>query len=311
MLVPENSGWTLAARRASFAPFEALRITSWLYRLFDRRFLYWDPAMMGRARSSLMRHLLPRPFGDGGEDRLALVVQRARPITTIATVTRGIASSDVTSYWCHVYPLHLADPSADGQLFAHDAGWRENVDEGIRSQLATAHGRTVDVEAIGWYVFAVLSSPAYRRDYAAELSIDHPRIPFPADASVFAAMAALGAELAAAHLMEAEVAPDIRYEGQGSNRVDEARHDPATGSVWINPTQRFTGVPEAAWAWGGAFRPLEHWLNDRRGRTLDLAQLEQYQRAIHAVREAIRLEPLLDEQLARVLAAPLGFGTAE
>ena len=267
--------------------------------------------MMGRPGAAVMRHLLPRPFGDGGEHRLALVVQRARPITTIATVTRGIASSDVTSYWCHVYPLHLADPSADGQLFAADGGWRENLHEGVRSRLATAYGRSLDVEAIGWHVFAVLSSPAYRRDYAAELSIDHPRIPFPAAADVFTAMSALGAELASAHLMEAAVAPDIRFEGEGSNRVAEARHDPATGSVWINTTQLFTGVPEAAWAWGGAFRPLEHWLADRRGRTLDLAQLEQYQRAIHAVREAIRLEPLLDEQLARVLATPLGFGAAD
>jgi hypothetical protein len=309
--VHEKNTWTVARRRGQFAPASSDRVLSLLYRLFDRRLIYWDPAMMGAPGVRFVRHLLPRPFGDGGDDRLALVVQRARPITTIATVTRGIASSDVTSYWCHVYPLRLADPSAEGQLFAADGGWRENLHEGIRSRLATAYGRTVDVEAIAWYVFAVLSSPAYRRDYAAELSIDHPRIPFPTDAGVFATMAALGAELAAAHLMEAPVAADIRFEGEGTNRVDEARHDPATGSVWINTTQLFTGVPEAAWAWGGAFRPLEHWLADRRGRTLDLAQLEQYQRAIHAVREAIRLEPLLDEQLARVLAAPLKFGAAE
>jgi hypothetical protein len=309
--VHEKNTWTVARRRGQFAPASSDRVLSLLYRLFDRRLIYWDPAMMGAPGVRFVRHLLPRPFGDGGDDRLALVVQRARPITTIATVTRGIASSDVTSYWCHVYPLRLADPSAEGQLFAADGGWRENLHEGIRSRLATAYGRTVDVEAIAWYVFAVLSSPAYRRDYAAELSIDHPRIPFPTDAGVFATMAALGAELAAAHLMEAPVAADIRFEGEGTNRVDEARHDAATSAVWINATQRFTGVPEAAWAWGGAFRPLQHWLTDRRRRTLDLAQLEQYQRAIHAVREAIRLEPLLDEQLARVLAAPLKFGAAE
>lgn len=164
---------------------------------------------------------------------------------------------------------------------------------------------------IAAYVLAVLSAPAYRRAFTAPMEIDHPRIPFPAAADVFAAMAALGAELAAAHLMEAPVAADIRVEGEGTNRVDKARHDAATNAVWINATQRFTGVSEAAWPWGGAFRPLEHWLTDRRGRTLDLAQLEQYQRAIHAVREAIRLEPLLDEQLARVLAAPLLFSAAE
>jgi hypothetical protein len=86
------------SQAAVFRAFEPLRITSWLYRLFDRRFLYWDPAMMGRARSALMRHLLPRPFGDGGEDRLALVVQRARPIGTMATMTRGIATAHVTGH---------------------------------------------------------------------------------------------------------------------------------------------------------------------------------------------------------------------
>ena len=310
MVVPENSGWTLEAKRSWFAPFEPLRITPWLYRLFDRRFLYWDPAMMGRARSSLMRHLLPRPFGDGGEHRLALVVQRARPIGTIATITRGIATAHVTGQWCHVYPLHLADVAAEGTLFAADSGWTENLDPALASAIRRSIGGDVGVETIAVYTLAVLSAPAYRRVFQAPLEIDHPRIPFPADAGVFAAMAGLGAELANAHLMEAEVAPDIRFEGQGSNRVDEARHDPTTGSVWINATQRFTGVPEAAWVWGGAFRPLEHWLNDRRGRTLDLAQLEQYQRAIHAVREAIRLEPLLDEHLARVLNAPLDLTRA-
>ncbi len=307
MVVPENSGWTLEAKHRSFAPFEPLRITPWLYRLFDRRFLYWDPAMMGRARASLMRHLLPRPFGGGGEHRLALVVQRARPIGTMATMTRGIATAHVTGQWCHVYPLRVADVAAEGTLFAAHSGWSENLDPAFASAIRASVGAEASVDTIAAYTLAVLSAPAYRRSFSASLEIDHPRIPFPADAGVFAAMAALGAELGAAHLLEAPVAADIRFEGEGSNRVDEARRDPATGTVWINATQRFTGVPEAAWAWGGAFRPLEHWLTDRRGRTLDLAQLEQYQRAIHAAREAIRLEPLLDEQLARVLAAPLEF----
>lgn len=309
--VRQKANWTVASKRSSFAPPSDARVVPWLYRLLDRRFVYWDPAMMGRPGAAVMRHLLPRPIGDGGEDRVALVVQRARPITTIATVTRGIASSDVTGYWCHVYPLRIADVAAEGTLFAADAGWSENLDPTLRRAVVQAYATEIAIEPIAWYAFAVLSSPSYRRHYAAELAIDHPRIPFPAAADVFADMSALGSELAAAHLLEAPVAGDIRFEGEGGNRVDVARHDAASGTIWLNATQRFTGVPVAAWAWGGAFRPLEHWLTDRRGRTLDLAQLEQYQRAIHAVREAIRLEPLLDEQLARVLAAPHTFGAAE
>ncbi len=211
---------------------------------------------------------------------------------------------------CHVYPLHLADVAAEGTLFAADSGWTENLDPALASAIRRSAGRVVSVESIADYMLAVLSAPMYRRVFQAPLEIDHPRIPFPADATVFAAMSAPRGRARSR-------APDggaghSRHplRGPGSNRVDEARHDPATDSVWINATQRFTGVPEAAWAWGGLFRPLEHWLTDRRGRTLDLAQLEQYQRAIHAVSEAIRLEPLLDEQLARVLAAPLDFAPA-
>jgi hypothetical protein len=309
--IADNPRWRWSEHRAAFVGLDPSRIIRFTYRLFDRRFVYWDPVFVQWPRRQVMRHLLPRPFGDGGEDRLALVVQRARPIGTIATITRGIATAHVTGQWCHVYPLHTAAAAAEGTLFAADAGWRENLDPTLAAAIRASAGGDASVETIAAYVLAVLSAPQYRRLFSAPLEIDHPRIPFPANAHVFAAMSALGAELAAAHLLEAPVTADIRFEGEGSNRVEEARHDAASNAVWINATQRFTGVPEAAWAWGGAFRPLEHWLTDRRGRTLDLAQLEQFQRAIHTVREAIRLEPLLDEHLGRVLGAPLAFAAAE
>jgi hypothetical protein len=47
--VREKSNWTVASKRSAFAPFESRRIVTWLYRLFDRRFLYWDPANDGPA----------------------------------------------------------------------------------------------------------------------------------------------------------------------------------------------------------------------------------------------------------------------
>ena len=303
--IRENSGWHLADARRDFATFDANRVVPWLYRLFDRRFIYWDPAMMGRARERLMRHLLPRPWGFGGERRLALVVQRARPITTIATITRGIATADVTSYWGHVYPLHLADESADDHLLPATGGWRENLDPALSARLSAAYGRSVPVEAVAWYVLAVLSSPAYRSRFRAELSIDHPRIPFPSDPNAFTEMSDFGERLGSAHLLEAPVPADVRFIGEGSNLVDAIRHDPTESDVWINASQRFTGVDEAAWAWGGSFRPLEHFLTDRRGRRLDAEQIQMFQQAITAVRVSIELEPALDASLALVLESPL------
>ncbi len=139
------------------------------------------------------------------------------------------------------------------------------------------------------------------------LSIDHPRIPFPADAAQFGNLVGLGEELGRAHLLEADVASDIRFVGEGTNAIEEVRYDTAADRVWVNGTQAFTGIPNVAWIWGEGFRPLEHFLDERRGRRLDTNQIGAYQSAIQAVRECIRLGPAIDAGLDAVLAAPLRF----
>lgn len=310
--VRESDHWSLESARADAAPWDRGRVVPWLYRLFDRRLVYWDPALMGRARTKFMQHLLPRPFGLGGEHRVALVVQRARPITTIATVTRGIATAHVTSQWDHVYPLRLAEGSDQADvLLPVEQTWRENLDPGLVGRLQEAYGEAPSVEAIAWFVFGVLSAPEYRRRFAAELAIDHPRIPFPAGREVFDRMAQLGERLGQAHLLEAPIPGDVRFTGDGTNVVEAIRHDAPGSAVWINATQGFTGVPAEAWAWGGSFRPLEHFLTDRKGRVLDVDQVRMYLEAITAVRTAIEMAPDLDATLAVILGAPLGLAVPQ
>lgn len=67
-------------------------------------------------------------------------------------------------------------------------------------------------------------------------------------------------------------------------------------------------MPLDAWVWGGAFRPLEHFLTDRRGRRLDAEQIAMFRSAIWAVRESICLAPQRDEALTGVVAATVAFG---
>lgn len=309
--VPENSVWSFRQQRKDFASFDKARVVPWLYRLFDRRFLYWDPSMMGRARENVMRHLLKQPFGFGGEHRLALVIQRARPIGTIATVVRGPSTAHVTGEWCHIYPLRLSEATKDETWLPATDDWLENLDADLASRLAVAYGSRPTVDDVGWYVFAVLSAPSFRVRFAASLAIDHPRIPFPVSAAAFRYAAALGEELGGAHLLESAASSDIKFEGAGTNAIESVRYDQETERVWVNATQAFTGVPNDAWLWGGHFRPLEHFLDDRQGRRIDTEQIGAYQSAIHAVRECIRLGPTLDAALTDVLAGPLVFSGAE
>jgi hypothetical protein len=310
-LITENDRWKWATQRKAFVGFDETRVIPWLYRLFDRRFVYWDPLFVQWPRTKVMQHLLKRPFGLRGEHRLALVVQRSRPIATIATVVRGPVTAHVTGNWCHVYPLRLSEASLEETLLPAPDDWRENLDGELVSTLAKAYGIRPTVEDVAWYVFAVLSAPLYRRRFAASLAIDHPRIPFPIELTTFEEQAVLGEELGRAHLLEAQVAPDIRFIGAGTNAIESVEHDEASSAVHVNETQSFTGVPVEAWTWGEGFRPLEHYLDERRGRRLDTDQIQAFQSAIHAVRECLRLELALNAGLEKVLAEPLVFGEGE
>jgi hypothetical protein len=307
----EKNTWSVRTRRSRFAPADRHRVVRWLYRLFDRRFLYWDPAMMGRPAVEVMRHLLPQPYGFGGQHRLALVVERAgaKKEEAIATLSRGIVCAHATSQWCHVYPLRLApEPQDGGWLPIEEADWRENLDPVLHQGLVDCYG-SVSVEQVAWYVFGVLSAPSYREQFATQLAIDHPRVPFPVDRSTFDAMTALGERLARAHLLEAPIPSDgVRLMGQGSGVVAAVRYEAEGESVWINREQRFAPITPEEWAWGLGFRPLEHFLDDRRGRQLDVEQIEMFRKAAFAVRESLALTEPLDDALASVLEAPLELG---
>jgi predicted helicase len=147
-------------------------------------------------------------------------------------------------------------------------------------------------EKIFHYLYAVLHSPAYRQRYAAFLRTDFPRIPIPGSRRVFDALAKLGAELAAWHLLEHPDATAIdanhtthtgavKWFGSDFtlNKVAEKSRalaeatvsDGKVGKVFINATSGFANVHESIWQHTiGGYQVLHKWLDDRRkaGRSL-------------------------------------------
>ncbi|MFZ4624824.1 MAG: type ISP restriction/modification enzyme, partial [Rhodoferax sp.] len=171
----------------------------------------------------------------------------------------------------------------------------------------------VTPEQVLAYVYAVLHAPSYRSRYAGFLKSDFPRVPLgrlaetatymkkrpvaqvqqalPAISFValWKALVGHGQQLIELHLLKkvpASLRP--RFDVPGSNEVEKPRFESgkgnASGRVWINATQCFDGVPADTWHFRvGGYQVCEKWLKDRKGRTLDFADIVYYGNVVAAL----------------------------
>jgi hypothetical protein len=162
------------------------------------------------------------------------------------------------------------------------------------------------------YMYAVFHSPAYRERYAESLKIDFPRVTLTSDAALFRKLRAHGADLVALHLLEDDYEAaswnahgstgesplanlSTRFDEKGGREVAKGYPRYEDGSVYVNPSSRFDGVPEEVWDFRvGAHRVCEKWLKERRGRTLSDEDLTHYGRVVAALFETARLTSEID-----------------
>ncbi|HEX3529607.1 MAG TPA: type ISP restriction/modification enzyme [Thermoanaerobaculia bacterium] len=245
-----------------------------LYRPFDRRVILYADALVDRPRRKGME-----PFF-GEILNLGLVVPRQareRPaafVTDCMIAHKAVSAYDINS----VFPLRRA-----GSLFAE-----ANVSQGLLRSLGESYGVEPSAEAIFFYVYAMLHSPQYRKNYASFLRADFPRIPFPPDAELFARLGTLGSELVDLHLLRSERlrAPRVRCTGDGSAPVSRRLcWEPAERRVVLNQAGLcFEAIEPEVWEHRiGGYQVLERWLAARAGRVLTLREIEHFRRAVAAV----------------------------
>lgn len=74
----------------------------------------------------------------------------------------------------------------------------------------------------------------------------------------------------------------ISYPISGNNTLSKLKFD--AGKVYINETQYFENVSEIAWNFYiGGYQPAQKWLKDRKGRALNMDDIEHYQKIIAAL----------------------------
>jgi predicted helicase len=170
-----------------------------------------------------------------------------------------------------------------------------------------AHGLPAGLtpEDIFHYAYSVFHSPGYRSRYAEFLKIDFPRLPLTGSLDLFRAIAKLGGELTALHLLESPKLDKPRTKFIGSSR-EVVKIGWVDDTVWINAggkkaattpgTSGFQGVPEAVWNFHiGGYQVCEKWLKDRKGRTLTDEDIAHYHKIVISLSETIRLMSEIDQ----------------
>ena len=303
--------WNVAKSRQSIRRESDLRqfMRPFSYRPFDVRWLFYHDSLVGSPRRPIMQHMEPR------SKNLALHIcrQLSSPTWQHVFITRGLTDD------CYVsnrtkergYTLPLCLTSEAGPLSLADKATNCNL-ELFKNKLPYEF-REVSDTTILYYVYCILFSPSYRCRYLDFLKRDFPVLPLTSSFDLFRSLAKIGSELVALHLLESPKINDFItcFTGEGDNSIPK-KPTWKDNTVWINPTQRFEGVPNAVWNFHiGGYQVCEKWLKDRKGRTLSDNDIVHYQKIIVALNETIRIMRKIDEVIEEHGGWPNAFTTSE
>lgn len=153
-------------------------------------------------------------------------------------------------------------------------------------------------ESLLHYIYALLYSQKYRKQFAHVLTESFPPILFPADIQTFNNLAHLGSNLAALHLLESKILDSFISEYFGVDRPEIDKPVFERQVLWLNNEKKsgFKGIPEDIWNFYiGGYQVCKKWLESRKGRTLSQEDIEHYQKIIVALSETIRIMQEIDE----------------
>jgi hypothetical protein len=292
-----------------------------LYRPMDRRFIVYSQQVVTRPREDVMRHMLAGP-------NIGLITTRSTKDMWDVYVTDSLSGHKTCSAYDinYIFPLYIYEHSLDfgGKKVGgtNSPTQRPNFNARFLKALAATlqlpgegpHGLPTGLtpEDIFHYAYAVFHSPGYRSRYAEFLKIDFPRLPLTGSLELFRALARLGGELVALHLLESPKLAQCITEFVGGRNPEVEKVSWSRNTVWVDKGQTtgFKGVREAVWNFHiGGYQVCEKWLKDRKGRTLSKDDIAHYQKVVVALNETIRLMKEIDVVIEQHGGWPGAFAT--
>lgn len=296
------------------------RIYPYSYRPFDKRWVIYDKKILQRSRNTIMDNFLNQNLGLVTTKQLS-TNEFHHAIATEAVSDRCLISLQ-TREVSYVFPLYLHHDQSQQSLLnnghkSSNLQWG-NLPYSTLQPFTSSITKTFiqPVEAIFYYIYAILYSDIYRKKYQEFLKIDFPRIPLTKDFDLLMKLAELGEELVNLHLLKSSKLdePIVKFYGEGGdgkvetvafNDVQMATYFPhakekpefkSKGLVKINEKQFFGPVSKEVWEYQtGGYQVLNKWLKDRRGRTLSSDEIKIYCKIVSALSKTIEIQKEIDK----------------
>jgi hypothetical protein len=300
----------------------AKRVLRFTHRPFDLKHIFFHRSLVWSLAHPVNRNLV-KP------GNLALVTSRqlATPpwnhVFCANAIVEMFLMSNKTKEGNHVFPLYVLPDDEEEQRSLGNEESRPNLFSAFLKRLATTlnlpqakpHNLPCGLtpEEIFNYAYAAFYSPGYRSRYAEFLKIDFPRLPLTGSLDLFRALAKLGGQLTALHLLKSPKLdiPITEFIGPRNPVVEKITWSDDT--VWIDKKQTigFQGVPENVWNFHiGAYQVCQKWLKDRKDRTLTKDDIAHYHMIVIALSETIHLMAEIDEVIDQHGGWPGAFQSA-
>ena len=265
-----------------------------LYRPFDFRFTYYTGVSRGF-------HCMPRPevMSQMLSNNIAILTTRLqdKPGFFHALVTDTIVEGHQFKEITYAFPLYLHDISEKKMKMKKihvRNSIKYNLDSEFIQELWKKMKIKISEEELFSYIYAILFSNKYRTRFSNHLKIDFPRIPFTEDYKLFSEISKLGQSLIELHVMELKLQPSIQYNIEGNNEVEKIVFKEER--VYINSNQFFEGISKDFWEYKiGSYMVLQQWLKYRKGKILDMKEIEMFIQIVGIIERTIKIQTLIDE----------------
>ncbi|MCU0962719.1 MAG: hypothetical protein MUF48_21695 [Pirellulaceae bacterium] len=288
--------------RLAGVTFDRGKLRPYMVAPWDVRWIYYDPALLGRARYSVMRHL------DGRTLALIFMRQACGPEPYDQVLATRVLVSDRVFYSAHGAPFLAPLYTGEGEQqrtnlradFLGDLAqrlglrWNDAPDDAY-------HDTSFSSQDVFHWLYAVLYSPRYRRQFDSLLRLEFPRVPSPRDAATFRALARLGQLLVQSHCdvvgaQENDSSADNAWSPDVNMLAGTTGRSARSGRAGDDAEQTWRRrVENAVWEFRiGGYRVLPRWFRQRRQRPLTELDHGHILRMAAAIRQTLQCSESID-----------------